>query len=512
VELDAGSIVPADLRLIEARDCVVDQSLLTGEAAPVEKRPGDCDPAAGPARRFNSLFMGTSLRSGWACAVVVDTGAQAVYGSIAGQLEAPPPATEFERGLHDFGALLIRVMLAVVATVLAVNVVLQRPAVEMLLFAAALAVGLSPELLPAILTVTLSHGARAMAKCGVIVKRLDAIENLGSVDLLCTDKTGTLTRGVEQLDGAVDAGGEPSSSVLRLAAANARLQTGLRNSLDDAIFRYADTAGVNWAPPRIAELPYDFHRRRLSVLVDDGASSADASTGRLLITKGAVREMLAICTRITNGAADAPLDAPTREVIERRFIEWSGEGYRVLAVATRRVDRPEIGRDDERDMRLEGFLLFLDPPEPQVRATLATLAARNVAVRMITGDNRHVAQHVARAIGMDARQVMVGPELQGMSVAQLAERVRGTAVFAEIDPDQKERIIHALRRAGHVVGYLGDGINDAAALHAADVGISVDTAVDVAQQAADFVLLRHDLDVLRAGIDEGRRTFANTLK
>jgi Mg2+-importing ATPase len=453
--------------------------------------------------------MGTSVRSGTARVLIVETAKSTVYGRIAERLKLRPPETEFERGLARFGGLLIRLMLTVVLAVLAINILLHRPTVDTLLFAAALAVGLSPELLPAILTITLSHGARAMAREGVIVKRLNAIENLGSMDVLCTDKTGTLTRGVVQLDEAVDPDGRPSPEVLRLAVLNARLQAGIRNALDDAIAARGEREGLATdAAAKLDELPYDFQRRRLTVVT----RSARAGCA-MLITKGAVDNVFAACAVARIDGRDVPLDDTLRAALSRRFVAWSTQGYRVLAVATRELAaKARYDRQDEAAMTLAGFLLFFDPPEPQAATTLAALAAQGVELKIVTGDNRFVARHVAEAIGMASPATLTGGELQQLNDEALWHRARSTVLFAEIEPNQKERIITALQKTGCVVGYLGDGINDAPALHAADVGISVDTAVDVAKDAADFVLLRHDLDVIRRGIDEGRHTFANTIK
>lgn len=508
VELSAGSLVPADARVLEARDCYVSQAMLTGESLPVAKQPGECPGGASLAQRDNSVFMGTSVRSGWARAIVVETGMRTVFGGIAERLRRRPLETEFELGLRRLGNFLVRLMLTVVIVVLAANIVLHRPMIDTLLFAAALAVGLSPELLPAILTVTLSHGARAMAREGVIVKRLNAIENLGSMDVLCTDKTGTLTNGVIALDAAIDPDGSPSKEVLHFAAMNAVMQAGIHNALDDAIKERATADGIDvQATEKIGEIPFDFQRRRLGVVARlDGGDA-------VLVTKGAVANVLDACTRVSTEAGDATMDDARKADATARFIAWSEQGYRVLALARRRVDvRDHYDARDEADMTLLGFLLFFDAPDPQVAATLAGLQALGVQVKIVTGDNRYVARHVARSIGMPVQEEMTGEALRQLNNDALWHRASKTTLFAEIEPNQKERIIAALRHAGHVVGFLGDGINDAPALHAADVGISVDTAVDVAKDAADFVLLRHDLDVIRKGVDEGRRTFANTIK
>ncbi len=507
VQLSAGSLVPADAVVLEARDFFVNQAVLTGETFPVEKRPGVAGEHDGLTERSNCVFMGTSVASGTARVLVVQTGTTTVFGQIAGKLALRPPLTEFERGIQRFGYLLTQVMLAMVVVVLAVNIFMQRPAIASLLFALALAVGLTPELLPAIVSITLSHGAKRMARLGVIVRRLNSIENLGSMDVLCTDKTGTLTAGVVQLDGAVDIDGQPSAGVLRLAGINSQFQSGLANALDEAVLAASAEGGVDLAAlHKIDEIPYDFGRKCLSVV------AADAGGTRTLVTKGALDNVLARCT--SAGADVVPLGDAVRSGIEARYAQWSAQGYRVLGVAWREVPARSgiYTREDESGLCFAGFLLFLDPPKADVRQTIVDLARRGVQLKIITGDNRKVARHVAQAVHLADITVMTGRELSEMGDGALMHQAQRTTVFAEVDPNQKERIILALQKTGHVAGYMGDGINDALALHTADVGISVDTAVDVAKDAADFVLLRKDLGILRRGIDEGRMTFANTLK
>jgi Mg2+-importing ATPase len=508
VLLAAGSLIPADGVLLESKDCFVNQAVLTGESLPVEKRPGLAVAAASLSERTNCVFMGTSIRSGTASALIVETGTRTVFGQIAGRLSLRPPETEFERGIRHFGYLLTQIMFVLVLAVFAINVFLNKPPVDSLLFAIALAVGLSPELLPAIISVTLARGAQDMAAHGVIVRRLSAIENLGSMDILCTDKTGTLTIGAVQLDAALDMHGACSGSVARDAYLNAALQTGLRNPLDDAIAAYAQQHdGEISAYRKLDEIPYDFVRKRLSVVVRERGGAAR------LICKGALEELLAVCSAAQDGAGGIPLDERCRNEIQERYTGWSAQGYRVLGVATKLVaPQPHYTRDDERDLTFAGFLLFLDPPKPDIERTLADLAGLGVQLKIITGDNMRVALHLAETIGLPVSGVLNGAELNELRDEALWQRARNTTLFADVDPNQKERIILALRRTGHVVGYMGDGINDAPALYAADVGISVDTAVDVAKEAADFVLLEQNLDVLRAGIAEGRTTFANTLK
>ncbi len=478
--------------------------MLTGETFPVEKKPGLVAQQASLSERSNSVFMGTSVSSGTARMLVVQTGTATVFGQIAGKLALRPALTEFERGLHRFGYLLTRVMLVMVVIVLAINMLMHKPPMDSLLFALALAVGLTPELLPAIVSITLSHGAKRMAKLGVIVRKLNAIENLGGMDVLCTDKTGTLTLGVVQLDAAFDAQGVASDPVLRQAAINAHFQSGLVNPLDEAVLRAAgatDLASVR----KVDEIPYDFVRKCLSVVVVDHGVCK-------LITKGALDKVLALCDSC--GAQASALDDAQRVRIHALFENWSAQGFRVLGVASKPVDERQepYSRADETGLNFEGFLLFMDPPKADVRQTIADLAQRGVQLKIITGDNALVAQHVAEAVGLNTGRVVTGRALNDMGDEALLHMAKEAVVFAEVDPNQKERIILALQKTGHVVGYMGDGINDALALRAADVGISVDTAVDVAKDAADFVLLSKDLGILSQGIDEGRVTFANTLK
>ncbi len=510
VELSAGNLVPADGRIIAARDFLVSEAALTGETFPVEKVPGVAAADAPLAARTNCVFLGTSVRSGVATVLIAATGRATALGEIAARLEAAAPETEFARGVRQFGYLLTRVMLVIVVAVLTVNIMLGRPLTESLLFAVALAVGLSPELLPAIVSVTLSAGARAMAARGVLVRRLEAIENLGSMDVLCTDKTGTLTEGKIVLEAAVAPDGAKSPALHRLAYLNAELQTGIDNPLDAAIVASATPAEAEALPRKIDELPYDFQRRRLTVVVEE---EGDAHAHRI-ITKGAYVHVIACCGSVLgeDGAA-VPLDAATRARLDDFYEAKGSEGFRVLGVATRLCPaQSAYHRGDERDMAFAGFLLFLDPIKAEIMTTIADLNRLGIRIKIVTGDNRYVAAHVAEAIGLKPHALLTGERLNHLNDEALWHRAERTDVFAEVDPQQKERIVRALQRAGHAVGYLGDGINDAPALYEADVGISVDQAVDVARESADIVLLRRDLDSLRAGVEDGRRTFANTLK
>src|SRR5688572_17382315 len=501
VLLAAGSLVPGDAVLLDATDFFVSESALTGESFPVEKRPGVVAGSAALSERTNCVFFGTNVRSGAARCLIVDTGSRTAFGAIAGRLAQRAPEAEFDRGLRHFGYLLTTAMLVLVLVVFAAHMLRGRPAVETLLFSIALAVGLSPELLPAILTINLSRGARMLARQGVLVRRLNAIENLGSMDVLCTDKTGTLTEGVVRVQDAFDAFGEPAPEVLRLAACNAQLETGLSNPLDDAILEahQPDLSGLE----KCGEVPFDFARRRVTVVTT-------ASGRALMITKGAFRHVLDACTRVEDGRF---IDAQVRATLADRYENWSREGVRVLAVATREIGiQSAYARADEREMVFRGFVTFVDRPKEGVADALAALAGLGVAVKLITGDNGLVAKHVAALVGLRAERLVTGHELNALHDGALWHAVEQADVFAEVDPGQKERIILALKRTGHVVGFLGDGVNDAPAMHAADTSLSVETAVDVAREAADFVLLERGLDVIRRGVEEGRRTFANTIK
>ena len=501
LELAAGSIVPADALVLEATDCFVAQAALTGEPFPVEKRPGPVAADLPLALRSNCVYLGTNVRSGTARCLVVATGDATTYAGIAARLEATPPETEFDRGLRRFSYLLSWSMGALVAVVVAIHVAQGRPPAETLLFAVALAVGLSPELLPAILSINLARGAALLSRRGVLVRHLTAIENLGSMDVICTDKTGTLTEGVVELEGAWDLEGQASPAVLELAARNAALTTGVATPLDEALLHDSkpDLTGIR----KLGEVPFDFERKRVSVLVEENGAPH-------LITKGAFGPVLAASTRRPDGA---PLSADELAGLRARFESWSARGIRVVAVADATPGSDvRLGRDIEHDLTFRGFVTFLDRPKERVAEAIADLARLGVTVQVVSGDTALVTRYVATLVGLSAQQLLTGPEIAGLDDAALELRVSDTQLYAEVDPSQKERIVNALRRRGHVVGFLGDGVNDAPAMHASDTALSVQGAVDVAREAADFVLLERDLDVIRGGIEEGRRTFANTLK
>ena len=508
--LSAGNLIPADGLVIEAEDFLVSEASLTGESFPVEKRPGMISPDAPIAARTNAVFVGASVRSGTAKVLAIKTGHRTEFGAIAARLRARPPETDFARGVRQFGYLLLRVMVIMVLFVLTVNLLLDRPLIDSLLYAVALAVGLSPELLPAIISVTLSAGARAMSKRGVIVRRLDAIENLGSMDILCTDKTGTLTEGAIVLSDVLDAANRPSEEVRRLAFLNSAFETGIENPLDAAIVAAGETVGLTIRGfSKIDEIPYDFLRRRLTIVVAED----DAPSQHLIVTKGAFSNVLNICSSLVRDGVEVPMEAQRRAELEEVFKAKGAEGFRVLAVATRKVEaKAHFSRDDEEGMTFRGFLVFYDPPKADAQRTIHDLNKLGIRIKVISGDNRYVTAHLAEAVGLNAQSMLTGEQLATLRDEALWHLAPRTDLFVEIDPQQKERIVRSLQRTGHSVGYLGDGINDAPALHAADVGISVEEAVDVARESADIILLSRDLDVLRSGVEDGRRTFANTLK
>lgn len=508
VLLAAGNLVPADARLIEARNLYVDEALLTGESYPAEKSVTSPTTETTTDTNFplTFVFMGSSVVSGSAKAVVVATGRAAQLGSIATALQKPPPPTAFAMGIQNFGMMIVRATVLLVLFVVLVNLLFHRPLLESFLFALALAVGLTPELLPMIVSVTLAHGALRMARKQVIVKRQSAINDLGSMNVLCSDKTGTLTEARIRLIREVDLAGRNSSTVMYLGQLNAAFETGLKSPLDEAILAAGNIDLNIWH--KIDEVPFDFERRRVSVLVENGGR-------RLLIVKGAPESVLSLSSQYEQKDSAPPtLDDVARATAEATFNALGAEGFRVLAVAWREVelDRRHADVTDETELTFAGFLAFLDPPKPGAREALAALAGLGVTVKVITGDNEQVTRHVCRELGLAVTGIVTGPEVASMTDEALLARIDDTTLFCRVTPPQKSRIIATLRRKGHVVGYLGDGINDAPPLHAADVGFSVDTAVDVAKEAAAMILLRKDLGVLADGVREGRRTFVNIVK
>jgi Mg2+-importing ATPase len=508
VVLSAGDLVPADGVVIEARDFFVKQALLTGESYPVEK--DSRVPAAGATDiqdALNAVFAGTSVISGSARVRVIKTGAATAVGAIAESVAKQPGPTAFETGARRFGMLIMRLTVLLVLFVLFVNAMFHKPWLDSFLFAVALAVGLTPELLPMVVSVTLARGALRMAEKRVIVKRQAAIQDLGSMDVLCTDKTGTLTEAKIRLERHVDAQGNPSERVLELAYLNSYFETGLKSPLDEAILNHENIDVSGWK--KIDEVPFDFERRRVSVLLDDGKT-------RLLAVKGAPDDITGLCTMCeVQGAGERrPIDDAMREKIRAQYHALESAGFRVLGIAWRHVppDHPHAVIGDEAELVLAGFAAFLDPPKASAGAALAALSASGVAIKIVTGDSERVTQHVCAELNIPVSGILTGKEVAQMDDHALRARVATANLFCRVNPSQKDRIILALKARGHVVGYLGDGINDAPSLHSADVGISVDSAVDVAKEAADIILLDHDLNVLHDGVLEGRRTFANIMK
>jgi P-type Mg2+ transporter len=513
VLLAAGDSVPGDCRLLESRDLFLDQAALTGETFPVEKLPGALPSETALASRGNIAYMGTHVVSGTGKALVVRTGTATEFGTISQHLRLRPPESEFERGVRRFGFFLMEITLLLVIFIFGANVYLQRPPLDSFLFAIALAVGLTPQLLPAVVAINLAQGAKRMAKQRVIVRRLSSIENFGSMNVLCSDKTGTLTEGIVRLHSARNADGEESPKVALFGYLNAKYQTGFANPIDKAICEMSGFSLEGYS--RLDEIPYDFIRKRLSMLVSkesvSGGSVSDPA-GSIMITKGAVANVLAVCTTAERNGERIDL-AQVRNQLDDSFDELSSHGFRTLGVAYRELgSQATLTREEERDMVFLGLLVFFDPPRVGIEETVAQLRSLGVSLKIITGDNAGVAGYLGRQVGLSSGALVCGRDLHEMSDEAIRASVNRFQIFAEIEPNQKERIILALKKAGNVVGYLGDGINDAPALHAADVGISVDTAVDVAKGAADMVLLEKNLSVLIDGVREGRRTFANTLK
>ncbi|MEM3884539.1 MAG: magnesium-translocating P-type ATPase [Nitrososphaerota archaeon] len=504
--LSAGDIVPADARVISAKDLFVDQSALTGESFPVEKVSLQLKSYSPLITEWsNYLFMGTSVVSGTATAVVVKTGSLTEYGKIAKRLVEREPETEFQKGIRSFGYMIIQVIFLLVMFVFFINAFRMRNVLDSLLFAVALAVGLTPELLPMIISVNLSKGAVAMAKKGVIVKRLTSIQNFGSMDILCTDKTGTLTENRIKLVLYVDFNGNRSDKVLLYSYLNSYYQTGLKSPLDEAILRFRDVDVKDYK--KVDEVPFDFIRKRLSIVVE-------RQNQRFMITKGAPEEVVKICSYYEVKEVIADITDEIRRKIEQKYTELSAEGYRVLAVAYKRLreDKPVYTANDEEEMVFLGFIAFLDPPKETAREALQLLKNANIELKILTGDNELVTRKVCEQLGFDIKGIVTGGEIAHIRDDALARIVEEVNVFCRLTPAQKDRIINALKNNGHVVGFLGDGINDAPSLRTADVGISVENAVDVAKESADIILLQNDLRVLHDGVLEGRKTFGNTMK
>jgi Mg2+-importing ATPase len=502
VMLSAGSKIPADCIILESRDLFVNEAVLTGETFPVEKNSSLISDEVPISKRTNTLFMGTNVISGNSKAVVVKTGLQTEFGKVSDRLRFRAPETEFEHGVRRFGYFLTQVTLILVIAIFAINVYLSRPVLESFLFSLALAVGLTPQLLPAIISINLSHGARKMASYKVIVKRLSSIENLGSMNVLCSDKTGTLTEGVVHIKSSLDVKGNENDEVFFYAYLNAIYETGFLNPIDEAIrsYKILDVSSYR----KLDEIPYDFSRKRLTVLV-----SKDDE--RVMITKGALSNVLSICSHAKFQTETVEIENVRAQILQK-FTELSQQGFRVLGISYKNLDTTILRNEDEVNLTFLGFLVLFDPPKVGIIKTINQLKSLGISLKIITGDNKLVAENVAKQIGLTDPKILTGQELRQITNEAFLNNVNKVDIFSEVEPNQKERIIVALKKSGNVVGFIGDGINDATALYAADVGISVDTAVDVAKEASDIVLLEKNFEVLIQGVEEGRRTFANTIK
>jgi Mg2+-importing ATPase len=514
IRLAAGDMVPADVRVLSAKDLFLNQAALTGESLPVE-RSADATSAdiQNPLDLPNLCFLGSNVESGSATAVVIITGDKTYFGSLAATIVGQRQLTSFDKGVNQFTWLMIRFIAVMVPAVFLINGLSKHNWLEAFLFAMAVAVGLTPEMLPMIVTVNLSKGALAMARKKVIVKRLNAIQNFGAMDVLCTDKTGTITQGKIVLEKHLDAHGDPSEKVLQFGYLNSYHQTGLKNLLDEAILDHEELEArlkVKEKYRKIDEIPFDFVRRRMSVVVED-------ETGlNTLICKGAVEEVLGLCTRVeVEGEVIEVLpehDAKRRQLAD----DLNGQGFRVIALAYKQMpgatDEPVYAIKDESDLILLGFLAFLDPPKDTATEALKRLHGLNVDVKILTGDNEIITAYICKEVGMPVEHLLLGSQVESMSETELAEAASATSVFARLAPAHKEHIIRALQSKGHVLGFMGDGINDAPALKAADVGISVDSAVDIAKESSDIILLENSLLILEQGVLEGRRVFGNIIK
>jgi len=504
VLLDAGDVVPADGLIFESNELFADEAAFTGETFPAEKNTIATPQNAALAKRSNAVFMGSHIISGTAKIVVVNTGTVTEFGAISRRLKLSQPETDFERGIKRFGYMLMQITLILVVIILGINLLTHKPILDSFLFALAIAVGLTPQLLPAIISVNLAQGARRMAAVQVIVKKLSAIENFGSMNILCSDKTGTLTLGKVKVQGSYDAAGNESKMPLLYAGINANCQRGFKNPIDEAIGENITDDVRKYKP--LDEIPYDFIRKRLSILTRDG-------NGTFMVCKGALKNILDVCTHADMGDSNIIPIGPVLDAIAAKYAQYSSEGFRTLGIATKAIPgKNTIKKEDETGLVFRGFVTLFDPPKPGIQHTIAGLQAMGISLKMITGDNALVAKQVSESLGISIPSILTGDDLRRMSDAALMQKASNTDVFAEIEPNQKERIILALKKSGNVVGYMGDGINDATALHTADIGISVATAVDVAKEAADIVLLNNDLEVLISGVKEGRITFANTMK
>lgn len=508
IKVKTGDMIPADCLIIEANSLSMDESSLTGETFPVEKNNQKVSADTVLSNRKNSLWMGTHVISGSGRAVIVNLAKDSEFGKITASLGEKDSATDFEKGIKSFGNLILHVTTFLIGLIFVFNIFLNKPFLESFMFALALSVGLTPQMLPAIISVNLSQGAKRMSEQGVIVKKLNAIENFGSMTVMCSDKTGTITQGKVKLDGALDCNGNKSDNIYRLAAINSYFQEGYANPIDSAILDNNTDDFSNYA--KLSEIPYSFETKLLSVIV---RTDRNSSVRNIMVTKGALTNVLDVCKTYENSDNSVGNIEDVKSQILDMFDKYSSQGYRVLGVAYKFIeDGIDVKSQKAEDMIFAGLLLFIDPLKDDIKDVVAEMNRLGVSLKMITGDNHLIAKNIGAQIGLNPGKILLGDELDSYSISQLNKKVLDIDIFAEISPNQKEKIIMAYKQAGEIVGYMGDGINDSPAIKQADVGVSVNTAADTAKDAASIVLLKNSLKVLISGINEGRRTFINTLK
>lgn len=508
INVKTGDMIPADCLIIEENSLSMDESSLTGETFPVEKNPQRISADTALSNRKNSLWMGTHVISGSGKAVIVNLAKDSEFGKITASLDEKDSDTDFEKGIRDFGNLILHVTTLLIGLIFVFNIILDKPFLESFMFALALSVGLTPQMLPAIISVNLSQGAKRMSEQGVIVKKLNAIENFGSMTVMCSDKTGTITQGKVKLDAALDCNGKKSDNICKLAAINSYFQEGYANPIDKAILD-ANTNDFS-KYEKLFEIPYSFEFKLLSVMV---RTDRDFSGRNIMVTKGALTNVLDVCKTYESSDKTGGGIEEVKSRILDLFDKYSSQGYRVLGLAYKFIeDGTDIQKQKAEDMVFAGLLLFIDPLKDDIKDVVAEMNRLGVSLKMITGDNHLIAKNIGSQIGLDPEKVLLGEDLDSYSLSQLNKKVLDIDIFAEISPNQKEKIIMAYKQAGEIVGYMGDGINDSPAIKQADVGVSVNTAADTAKDAASIVLLQNSLKVLISGINEGRRTFINTLK
>ena len=508
ISVKTGDMIPADCLLIEENSLSMDESSLTGETFPVEKNVGKLEEKTTLSQRKNSLWMGTHVISGSGKAVIVNLAKDSEFGKITESLDETETDTDFERGIKDFGNLILQVTTILIGLIFLFNIILNKPFLESFMFALALSVGLTPQMLPAIISVNLSQGAKRMSAQGVIVKKLNSIENFGSMTVMCSDKTGTITKGQVKLESAMDNTGKKSETLVKLAAINSYFQEGYTNPIDQAILEENKNDFTKYE--KLFEIPYSFENKLLSVIVN---TNNDLSDENIMITKGALTSVINVCSTYQDDSGNSGNIEQIKSEIMDLFEKYSSQGYRILGLAYKNIDQEnDVSKQKAENMIFRGLLLFIDPLKDDIKDVIEQMNSLGVSLKMITGDNHLIAKNIGSKVGLNPDKILLGEDLNSYSLSQLNKKIMDIDIFAEISPNQKEKIILAFKQAGEIVGYMGDGINDAPAIKQADVGISVDTAADTAKDAASIVLLENSLKVLVSGIKEGRRTFINTLK